>query len=270
MAAQRTSAGESGNYVATSTIIPCHGHPGRLRRAVGSVRAQDEDCELIIVDDGSEAVDATAIAGIGRENRAEVIRLETRSGPAAARNAGIDACVGDYIAFLDADDVWLPGKLALQRAEMERRSLVFSYMRYANVQGGWARPMPAPDRLTRADLMRNTAIGCSTVMLQRDFVGHRRFPNAPAEDFAFWAALLDSDAACLVAEEVKVLRYGGGRSRNKLFAAWRHWCTLRGTLQTPFLPACGHFTAYAFRAVQKHWLPTGTARALDRIGVAEP
>lgn len=225
---------------------------------------------MIIVDDGSDAADAAAIVEIGQENQAKVIRLPKQSGPAAARNAGIDACTGEFIAFLDADDVWLPGKLALQRSEMERRGLLFSYMRYANVQRGRARPLPAPVRLTQAELLRNTAIGCSTVMLRRSFLGHRRFAAAPSEDFAFWVTLLGGGgAASLIGQEVKVLRYGGGRSRNKFVAAWRHWRTLRGTLKTPLLPACIYFTSYAVRAVQKQWFPAVMARAVDRNEVAE-
>ena len=256
-----------GRGAETTTIIPCFEDPDGLRRAVCSVRLQDEDCELIIADDGSAASNAAAISEIGRNCQATVVRLPRQSGPAVARNAGIEASSGRYIAFLDADDVWLPGKLALQRSEMDRLGLVFSYMRYANVDRGRVRPMSAPDRLSRRTLMCNTAIGCSTVMLRRDFLGDRRFTNAPSEDFALWAELLDrGDQACLIGDEVTVLRFGGGRSRNKLVAAWRHWRTLRGTLNTPLLPALGQFASYTARAMHKHWRPAGDLPAYQRIG----
>ncbi len=263
----RAAAGEDAG---TTAIIPCFDDPDGLRRAARSVRLQQEPCELIVVDDGSRAACAAEIARIGQICNARVIRLPRRSGPAAARNAGLDAGTGTFVAFLDSDDVWQPGKLALQRAEMLRRGLVFSYMRYANVQGDRLRPMPAPDSLTRQGLMRDTAIGCSTVMLRRDFLNGRRFADAPSEDFAFWAKLLeDGETAHLVGEEVMVLRHSGGRSRNRLGAAWRHWRTLRGTLKTPLWPATGHFAAYAARAARKHWGPAGTPEAPGGMGVTE-
>ena len=257
--------------VGTTTIIPCFDDPDGLRSAVRSVRDQDEDCELIVVDDGSAASEAAIISEIGRNCQATVIRLPRQSGPGAARNAGIEASSGRYLAFLDADDVWLPGKLALQRSEMDRRGLVFSYMRYANVNRGRVRPMPAPEHLSQRALLRNTAVGCSTVMLRRDFLGGRRFPNAPCEDFALWVELLgDGEQACLIGQEIAVLRYAGGRSRNKFVAAWRHWRTVRDTLNTPFLPAFVQFASYATRAAHKHWRPGGDQPVDKRIGGFEP
>ncbi|MEM7443189.1 MAG: glycosyltransferase family 2 protein [Pseudomonadota bacterium] len=259
-----------GRAPCTTTIIPCFDDPDGLRRATRSVRFQDEDCELIIVDDGSAASNSAAISEIGRICQATVIRLPRQSGPAAARNAGIEASSGRYVAFLDADDVWLPGKLALQRSEMDRRGLVFSYMRYTNVDGGRMRPMPAPDQLSRRALMRNTAIGCSTVMLCREFLDDRRFTDAPCEDFAFWVELLNGEErAYLIGEEIAVLRFRGGRSRNKLVAAWRQWRTLRGPQNTPLLPALGQFAGYAGRAMHKHWRPGGSMPAYRRIGDLE-
>ncbi|WP_417724415.1 glycosyltransferase family 2 protein [Salipiger sp.] len=237
------------------TIIPCHGNPEGLRRAVASVRFQEIPSDLVIVDDASDPRDGAAIAAIGREHGATVLRLPERRGPAGARNTGLIRGRGRYVAFLDADDLWLPGKLGLQLAEMKRRDLDFSYMRYANVRQERIRPMPAPPSLTREGLLRNTAIGCSTVMLRRDLLAGRRFLDAPCEDFAFWVRLLDGrGAAELIGEEVMVLRTSGGRSRNRLGAAWRYWRTVRDTLEIPLLPATGYFASYALGAARKHWL----------------
>ncbi|MEQ9260488.1 MAG: glycosyltransferase family 2 protein [Roseovarius sp.] len=241
---------------AIATIIPCRGNPEALRRAVRSAISQCEPNEVIVIDDASEQPDAEQIAAIARDHGARLIRLPERVGPAMARNAGIDASETPYIAFLDADDFWLPGKLAAQRAAMDAGRLSFTFMRYANFHGAEARPMPAPARLSRRALLGNTAIGCSTVMLSRAFVAGRRFPDAPAEDFAFWVALLgEAEEAHLVGDAVMVLRSKGGRSSNRVAAAWRCWRTMRDTLGLPLLPALGHFTRYALRAAGKHWLP---------------
>src|SRR6266487_3372048 len=94
-----------------SIIIPTHNRPHLLPRAVESARAAGTDVEIIVVDDAS--VDETALvcrelAGI------KYIRLERNQGAAGARNVGILASSSEFIAFLDDDDLRLPGSLDLQ------------------------------------------------------------------------------------------------------------------------------------------------------------
>jgi glycosyltransferase involved in cell wall biosynthesis len=97
-----------------SVVIPAYNAAGYLAAALQSVAEQTSPPgEAIVVDDGS--TDATA--EIARSFGASVLSV-TNAGPSAARNAGTKAASGDYIAFLDADDVWLPEKLAAQLAEL--------------------------------------------------------------------------------------------------------------------------------------------------------
>ncbi|MEM6615974.1 MAG: glycosyltransferase family 2 protein [Pseudomonadota bacterium] len=97
-----------------SVIVPTYNRPEKTRRAIRSVFDQSVNVgEIIIVDDAS--TDAFHLDEF--ENRPEqfnFLRLERNSGAGAARQAGVDAASGDYIAFLDSDDVWLPQKLAAQ------------------------------------------------------------------------------------------------------------------------------------------------------------
>jgi glycosyltransferase involved in cell wall biosynthesis len=94
-----------------SIIIPTHNRPHLLPRAVASARAAGSDVEIIVVDDAS--VDETAavcrtLSGI------KYIRLERNQGVAGARNVGIMASSSEFVAFLDDDDLRLPGSLDLQ------------------------------------------------------------------------------------------------------------------------------------------------------------
>ena len=75
------------------------------------------DWELVLVDDASTADIAAALdaAPGGRDPRVRLIRQERNGGPAAARNAGIEAARGRFVAFLDSDDAWAPDKLMRQR-----------------------------------------------------------------------------------------------------------------------------------------------------------
>jgi glycosyltransferase involved in cell wall biosynthesis len=85
-----------------------------LRRAIDSVLAQDHPVsEIIVVDDGSTDGTATALADVP----VRVISQEN-AGVSAARNRGVTASEGDYVAFLDSDDAWAPQKLAVQMAAL--------------------------------------------------------------------------------------------------------------------------------------------------------
>jgi glycosyltransferase involved in cell wall biosynthesis len=95
-----------------SVIIPTYNRARCLREAVDSVLAQEfRDFELIVVDDGSRDETPQLLQSYGDSIR--VLRQENR-GVSAARNAGIAGSRGELIAFLDSDDIWLPGKLSRQ------------------------------------------------------------------------------------------------------------------------------------------------------------
>jgi glycosyltransferase involved in cell wall biosynthesis len=95
-----------------SVIIPTYNRGWILNEAIDSVLSQGfDDFELIVVDDGSTDNTQDILDGYARD--ITVIRQDNR-GVSAARNAGIDSASGQFIAFLDSDDLWLPGKLSLQ------------------------------------------------------------------------------------------------------------------------------------------------------------
>lgn len=107
---------------ALSVIIPCRNGTNYLAEAVGSVRAQEVETEIIVVDDGS--VDATAelAASLG----CRVFR-QLPSGPSRARNVGVHEAVGDFVMFLDHDDVLANGALrAMFEAFTEDTGIVAS------------------------------------------------------------------------------------------------------------------------------------------------
>ncbi|AFL75880.1 glycosyltransferase family 2 protein [Thiocystis violascens] len=101
---------------AVSVVIPAYNAAWCVGKAIDSVLAQDfRDLELIVVDDGSMDDTPAVLEAYG-----DAIRVVQKSngGLSSARNAGIDAARGELVAFLDADDWWLPGKLGCQVALM--------------------------------------------------------------------------------------------------------------------------------------------------------
>ncbi|MEQ8390875.1 MAG: glycosyltransferase family 2 protein [Thalassospira sp.] len=99
-----------------SVIIPAYNRASLLSRAVDSARTQDfQDLEILIVDDGSSDGTAEVANEIAqKDSRIRVIKHEQNRGEAAARNTGLRNSRGRYLAFLDSDDSWLPGKLTRQ------------------------------------------------------------------------------------------------------------------------------------------------------------
>lgn len=103
-----------------SVIMPAYNARQYITEAISSVLDQDyPHLELIVVDDGSS--DGTPELAEGFGSRVRVVR-QANAGPAAARNKGVSVARGEYIAFLDADDAWLPGKLSSQVAYLDVHS----------------------------------------------------------------------------------------------------------------------------------------------------
>lgn len=104
-----------------SVIIPTHDRALVITRAIDSVLAQEgPDLEVIVVDDGSTDDTREVIAARYGSDERVVYLFQNRAGVAGARNAGLARARGELVAFLDSDDVWRPGKLALQLACLAR------------------------------------------------------------------------------------------------------------------------------------------------------
>lgn len=114
-----------------SVIIPTYNRAEYVTQAIDSVLAQTyTDYEIIVVDDGS--ADNTKEVLLPYMDRIRYIYQEN-AGASAARNKGIKAAKGDWIAFLDSDDEWLPGKLAVQIRAVERHPQLVAHMVNVNL-----------------------------------------------------------------------------------------------------------------------------------------
>ncbi|MBQ9988394.1 MAG: glycosyltransferase family 2 protein [Clostridia bacterium] len=177
-----------------SVIIPFYQNSEWLRQALDSVFAQTEPPqEVIVVNDGA----AEDIAPLCRAYHGRVTLIEQpHSGCAAARMNGIRRAKGEVLAFLDADDLWEPEKLAVQTALMEQGGYMWSATAYTTFGVGQAKtvcPFQTP-QLCHQLLLASAQIGTPTVMVRR-----RAFAEAPAlafpldqrvgEDTVLWCRL---------------------------------------------------------------------------------
>ncbi len=177
-----------------SVIIPCYNGRAYVREAIDGALAQEgAEIEVIVVDDGSTDGTREIVEGYGDQIR----RIcQTNGGAGSARNGGISAAQGDYIAFLDCDDIWLPGKIRQQLAYFEERpnvGLVFTDSEFFNEKGilvpsnKLVRP-PAEGQVLKA-LFQDNFITTSSVMVRRDCfkkVGVFRKDYRNAQDYDLW------------------------------------------------------------------------------------
>ena len=116
-----------------SIVVPVYNAANYIADTIKMVCEQTyRDWELILVDDASTDNSVSVIEDIikGQKKRIRLIRKRVNEGAAEARNTGIDASAGRFIAFLDADDVWKRDKLKKQVAFMEDHGYAFSYTKY--------------------------------------------------------------------------------------------------------------------------------------------
>jgi glycosyltransferase involved in cell wall biosynthesis len=210
-----------------SVVIPSYNSSRYLAEAIDSVLAQTyQDFEIIVIDDGSTDSTAELVAGYG--DRVRYYQQHQR-GPAAARNLGIRSARGRYVAFQDADDLWMPDKLAKQMALLERRpelAMVFCGHTAFDVEGPvtWCRGLEKRRWLMKGDVVQNiflnSEIGTPTVMVRRDVfdsVGGFDEDLQIGEDDNLWMRIASAYPVELLDEPMAAVRvHSKGISRHPL------------------------------------------------------
>jgi len=119
-----------------SVITPCYNCAPFIAETIKSVIAQTyTNWEMLIVDDCStDGSYETALQYAANDKRVKVYRMEQNSGAAACRNKAIELSQGEYLAFLDSDDLWLPEKLEKQLQFMIKNDADFSFTEYEHIK----------------------------------------------------------------------------------------------------------------------------------------
>jgi glycosyltransferase involved in cell wall biosynthesis len=224
---------------AVSVVIPCFNRPDYLRAAVESVFAQtNADWELILVDDGSDLTTRDYLSSLAASPRVRISMQPHTGNPGAVRNAGVLRASGEFVAFLDSDDLWYPRKLATQLDLMRAnpaRPWSFSAVDHIDSAGEPLRRAAKPRRPLPcgaiASKLIEWSVGIATpsVMVRRDFferLGGFDETQRMHEDFELWLRMALHGEVSSIATPLAAVRHHESHFSARGEPALRHWIEL--------------------------------------------
>jgi teichuronic acid biosynthesis glycosyltransferase TuaG len=227
-----------------SVIIPCYNAARYIGNAIDSILIQNVSCEIIIVDDNS--VDNT------KEVIKEYLKLDNfyyyhfgkKAGVAAARNFGVSKASGKFIAFLDADDIWVEGKLKKQLCVIEKEKVVICYTGRQNITDSGkiiGKAIKVKESVNYLELSLHNEIPCSSVLIRKEVA--KEFPmehDEYHEDYLTWLKCVKKYGRAIGIDEPLIYyrKSVSGKSRNP----WKsikmvygvHRCMKRGYIKSSF------------------------------------
>ncbi|MBK4727331.1 glycosyltransferase family 2 protein [Pantoea agglomerans] len=212
--------------------------------------------ELLITDDCSTDDTIELVHECAQvDYRIKYVVNEKNSGAGFSRNQSILRSSGKYIAFLDADDIWLPNKLSEQLQFMEHTGALFSYTGYQKFsdQGMGGEIIP-PKKVTHGRLLYGCVIGCLTAMYNAEALGKQTMPLIrKRQDMGLWLKLLmQCGTAYGIPKVLALYRTDSGMSKNKLNAAKYQWRFYREVVGLSILKTTWYFSWYALNGFIKY------------------
>lgn len=259
---ERTRMTETYRDGLVSIIVPVYNVEKYIVETMSCVRSQTyQEWELLLVEDGSSDGTVEMITDYveqTKDTRIKLLKQPANMGAARARNRGLAEARGRYIAYLDADDLWVPEKLEKELSFMQEKQAAFAFTGYefADENGeGTGKVVRVPGTLSYREALKNTTIFTTTVMfdtakIPKDML---EMPIIKSEDTALWWKVLRNGYTAYGLDEnlVKYRRVGKSLSSNKLEALRRIWNLYRKAEHLSVPSSIYHFCFWAVRAVRR-------------------
>jgi teichuronic acid biosynthesis glycosyltransferase TuaG len=242
-----------------SIIMPAFNCDQYISAAIDSVVQQTyRSWELIIVDDHStDSTAAIAQKAVAQDPRIQFYKNPFKTGAYGARNYAIGKSKGQWTAFFDGDDLWRYDKLEKSLAFQVLLNAPMVYTSYRRINSSGKEisgDIAIPAFLTYNELLGNTAIVTSSVIIDRTRVGNLQMKNTYYDDFDCWLRILkDYGKAFGVGDTLTLYRVTpGSLSRNKIRSARKVWLELRQNQTLSIVDSSRHFLRYLFNALNKY------------------
>lgn len=244
-----------------SIIMPSYNSARWICETIESVQAQTcQEWELLITDDASTDDTVKIISAMQEEDkRIKLFVLEQNQGAARARNNSLEHANGQYIAYLDSDDLWQKDKLEKQLLYMQNHHFAMCYTDYDIVteSGEYRKTIVVPDSTSYEAFLRRPITCSHTVMFDMAQVDKKLLvmPDVRrGQDAATWLQVLKMGHIGYALHESMAMyrRSEGSLSSNKLKAIKRTWYLYRKIEHLSLPHACVCFVTYAFNALKKY------------------
>ena len=246
-----------------SIIVPVYRAKEYIARTIDCVREQTyTDWELILVDDASPDGTSDEIRCIIDETGDEriiLVECDINHGAARARNTGLDRAQGRYIAFLDADDIWLPDRLKTGMDFMQSHpeaGFVFTAYEFGDEEArGTGRIVHVPEVLDYGHALSRTVIFTTTTLFDTELIPSEliHMPQVESEDTATWWQILRAGHKAYGIDKVTAIyrRPSQSLSSNKLTAIRRIWNLYRNVEHLSLIRSSISFVGWAVRATAR-------------------
>lgn len=190
--------------IKVSIITPMHNDANFISETINSVLNQTHtNFELLLIDDASSDNTIQIVQSFLNDKRIKLICNEKNHGAAFSRNLGLKEATGEYVAFLDGDDLWNSTKLEKQLAFMIQNNYLFSCTYYEIIDETskfLGKYVTCPPKITHKMFMRSCYIGCLTAMYRREVYENLQIPDTilKRNDYALWLKISENaDCFCL-------------------------------------------------------------------------
>ena len=242
-----------------SIVTPVYNAEKYLEKTILSVLSQTyKKWELLLINDFSTDNSYELIEKYSQlDERIKCINNLKNEGAAFSRNRGIEISRGEYVAFLDSDDLWDNRKLESQIDFMKKNNLEICHSDYNFIDDddNFIKIIRTAKKITYQSLLKENQIRTSFLMIKKLALIDIKFPNVKHEDFAFFLNVLKKNGIY----SLKNNMIGGGYrvstnslSANKLKSAKWTWEIYRSFLKFNVLKSSYYFLFYAFRGLKKY------------------
>lgn len=242
-----------------SIITPNFNSEKFIAETIKSVQHQSENnWEMIIVDDASSDISVQIIEKFCKEDpRIKIIKLKQNCGPAVCRNKAIELAKGEFMTFLDADDLWFKDflKNSLSFIKKSEGFVFSSYHRFDENLGPKYKDFIVPKKVTYSDILKTNSISCLTAFIDIKRLGKLKMPNVRyRQDMGLWLQYLKKIKYAYGNEEVLAIYRirTNSHSRNKFKLIKPQWLFYRNVEKLSIIVSIYYFTHWMFNGFIKY------------------